>query len=94
MWLSKLFHVRDIYGGILAQAINLGSFAVDLSEAVVSPKAPDEMQWMQARTPEHPVLYPIARIPQQLIHLHGTWWEPQDSLQPVEMQHAFPKNWR
>lgn len=91
MWLSKLFHVRDIYGGILAQAINLGSFAVDLSEAVVSPKAPDEMQGVQARTP---VLYPIARIPQQLIHLHSTWWEPQDSLQPVEMQHAFPKNWR
>lgn len=70
MWLSKLFHVRDVYGGILAQAINRGSFAVDLSEAVVSPKAPDEMQWVQARTP---VLYPIARILQQLIHLLGTW---------------------
>lgn len=53
--------------------INRESFAVDLSEAVISPKGPDEMQWMQARTPEHPVLYPIARIPQQLIHLHGTW---------------------
>lgn len=53
--------------------INRESFAVDLSEAVISPKGPDEMQWTQTRTPEHPVLYPIARIPQQLIHLHGTW---------------------
>lgn len=64
---------RNTCGGILAQANNSGSFAIDVSKAVISPKAPNEMRWTQTRTLEQIVLYPITRLPRQPLSQHSTW---------------------
>lgn len=65
--------VRNSCGGILAQANNSRSFAIDVSRAGIPPKAPNEMWWTQTRTLEWAVLHPITHLPRQPCSLHSPW---------------------
>ena len=71
--IKSFSRARNTCGGILAQANNSGSFAIDLSKALISPKASSEMQWTQIRTLEQVVLYPITRLLCQPLCLRSTW---------------------
>lgn len=87
----KIFScVTNSCGWILAQASKSGSFAIDVSEAVVPPKAPNEMWWTQTRALKWAVLCPITHLPRQPFSVA----QPRDILEPLRTQNILAGSWR